>query len=297
MLSMASGSPEEGDNKPKKMPSPGRLTRLFKSLGQKQIQTNRIEKGVEGRAANAFAQAIADAARENDEDVGEDGEKGDGDEETENRSSTKFSFTSMLQKKRARIASKGAWNVMRSDIVQNGRKHLEAELLANSDNPNLSMVVKLGHTCLDPKHHSSDAAYSGALLFEWAHFRGFELNFSEKALLARAHAEIWQSRGLAAEDFHLHRARILYDETLKEDPERFQDSLTWLDCVRVLLASGASEEALNTLQYMITTEGDRPIGSSTWALPSRPRGCTMRLRTICSRPPAAAPLASSTSLI
>ena len=255
MLSMSMGSPEEDSKKPKKMPSPSRLTRLFQSISRLQIDKNRVENGTEGKAASAFALAIAEAAHEKDEEADPNGENENEYGKANNK--TKLSFTSMLQKKRAKIASKGAWSVMRLDIRESSRKHLEAELLANSDNPNLSMVVKLGHICLDKKHHSSDAAYSGALLFEWAHFRGFELNLSEKALLARAHAEIWQSRGLAAEEFHLHRARVLYDETLQEDPERFTDSLTWLDCVRVLLASGATEEALSMLQYMITTfEGD-----------------------------------------
>jgi tetratricopeptide (TPR) repeat protein len=149
---------------------------------------------------------------------------------------------------------------MRRDISQNGRKHLEAELMANADNPDLSMVIKLGHTCLDKPHHNSDAAYSGALLFEWAHFRGFDLNLQEKALLARAHAEVWQSRGLAAEDFHLDRARLLYDETLRANPDLIEDSTTWLDFARVLLASGAAEEAIGVFQHMLVTfEGDPEI--------------------------------------
>ena len=150
MLSMSMRSPEEDSKKPKKMPSPSRLTRLFQSISRLQIDKNRVENGTEGKAASAFALAIMKAAHEKDEEADPNGENENEYGKANNK--TKLSFTSMLQKKRAKIASKGAWSVMRLDIRESSRKHLEAELLANSDNPNLSMVVKLGHICLDKKH-------------------------------------------------------------------------------------------------------------------------------------------------
>ena len=68
------------------------------------------------------------------------------------------------------------------------------------------------------------SAYSGTLLFEWAVFRGFELTPREKVQLAKAHAEVWLARGLAAERFHLEQAKRLFDEALTGSEEMADDS-------------------------------------------------------------------------
>ena len=51
------GSPSSKSSPPKdkKLPSPGRLSRMFQSVGRKQIAINNVDNGGKDRAANAFA--------------------------------------------------------------------------------------------------------------------------------------------------------------------------------------------------------------------------------------------------
>ena len=106
---------------------------------------------------------------------------------------------------------KTTWKTMRGMVAFDGRAHLERTLRETVTDPDLNVVVKLAHTLIDSRHHSSAAAYSGALLMEWAAFRGFQLTTAEQRVLARAHAEVWLSRGIAGENYNLERAKSHYE--------------------------------------------------------------------------------------
>jgi hypothetical protein len=89
MLStVAGGSPSGKSSPPKKekLPSPGRLTKMFQNLGKKQIAVNNMEKGDgKNKAANAFAAAINEAAKMDVDEMKPDSE-GPQDEETKRKS-------------------------------------------------------------------------------------------------------------------------------------------------------------------------------------------------------------------
>lgn len=152
----------------------------------------------------------------------------------------------------------GLWNAMRKEVHIMGRVALEAKLREEIDNPDLNHAVKLAHALIDGKHHSSAAAYSGALLMEWAVFRGFVLSPSETRLLAAAHAEIWASRGLAAENYNLLRARVLYEQALKS-VENLLDATLWIEYSRVLTYFGDFQKAAVVMQQVISAFDDDPL--------------------------------------
>ncbi len=226
-----------------KVTSPGTMKRLFKSSAFAVLGFGRKLK-LEEEEKNGEETEV-----DEDEEYEEKIRKQKAEEELQRVQS----MSKILTKSR-----KSGWNFMKTNVAAKGRKHLEAEIRASMDSPELSIIAKLAHTCLDKPHHSSAAAYDGALLMEWAERRQFELDDDEKLLLAKAHAEVWLSRGLNAEAVHLHRANQLYSEVLGqidlsvEDPDiaETQDAAVWLSYARVLQNLGARKEALEKLKYM-----------------------------------------------
>lgn len=146
----------------------------------------------------------------------------------------------------------GAWNTMRKEVQIIGRAALEAKLRDSIDNPDLNVVIKLAHSLIDSKHHSSAAAYAGALLMEWAIYRGFVLSPHEVRLLASAHAEVWLSRGMAAENYNLMRARMLYEQALMSF-EHLMDATLWIEYSRVLMYHGEFEKAAGVMKQVNAT--------------------------------------------
>ncbi len=65
------------------------------------------------------------------------------------------------------------------------------------------------------------------MLLEWAYMRGVDYSAKEARIIARAHLEVWFWQGVAAEPFHLHRGRELYEVVLKV-PELAQDPAVWI---------------------------------------------------------------------
>lgn len=159
------------------------------------------------------------------------------------------------------VQNSKVWNIMRSRVSLQGRPELERALRMTIHDPDMNVVVKLAHALIDSKHHSSSAAYAGALLMEWAIYRGFQCTPEEERLLGSAHAEVWLSRGMAAERYHLERAKALYESAINSATEH-ADASMWVEYSRVLSYYGETEAAANILRQTIANFDDDPDLSS-----------------------------------
>jgi len=236
---------DKGGEVEKKATSPGTIRRLWASA------TN-------GFASKAKAADVKDVAKKLDfEDDADEATSYEAAEKSRLAGKAQETFNRIEQKSKLVKSRPGGWDVVRKDVPEKRRKFLESELRLSGANPSLSHIMALAHGCLDAKHHTSDATFSGALLMEWAVFRGFEPTAAEQIQLARAHSEIWLSRGLAAERYHLERAKVLFDAVLKPTEEWMQTAAPWLDYARVLQNMGNRKAAIGILQHIVTTfEGD-----------------------------------------
>jgi len=230
----------------KKVTSPGTLRRLWSSASS----------GFIDKAKAAEAKEVAKKLEFDDTD-GDDTSSYEATEKTRKAGKAQETFDRIEAKSKLVRARVGGWDVMKKDVTEKRRKFLEEELRLNNENPSLAHVMSLAHCLLDAPHHTSDAAYSGAMLMEWAIFRGYEPSDAEQLSLARAHSEIWLARGLAAERYHLERSKVLFDSVLKPTDEWMESSAPWLEYARVLQNMGNRKAAIGILQHIVTTfEGD-----------------------------------------
>jgi len=153
---------------------------------------------------------------------------------------------------------KTTWKSMRNKVTLDGRVSLERNLRDNISDPDLNVVMKLAHNLIDSKHHSSAAAWSGALLMEWAVYRGFQLTPAEQHLLGKAHAEVWISRGMGGEQYNLDRAKSLYEACINSQQQEITDAALWVEYSRVLAYHGDRETSASILKQVITTFAEDP---------------------------------------
>ena len=240
------GGDNHGDGN-KKQTSPGTILRLWNNAITGLTSKQKSEAVKEVTKKLDFEDDLEDTAHETEE---------------KRRSADKAAETFQRLQERSKVIMNrpGGWDNMRKNVNESRRKYLEEELRMNSENPSLAHVVKLAHNCLESKHHTSDAAYSGALLMEWAIFRGFQVTPAEMVLLARAHAEVWLARGMAAERYHLERAKVLFEGVLRPTEEFMESAVPWIDYARVLQNMGNRKAAIGILQHVVTSfEGDPEI--------------------------------------
>eukprot|EP01038_Epipyxis_sp_PR26KG_P009292 gene9292-12520_t len=107
-----------------------------------------------------------------------------------------------------------------------------------------------------------ESLYVGAVLAEFAILKGYSINFKQMILLAKSHHEIWYRRGVAAEEYHLLRARALFEKYFSGVDPSVVNSGMHLDYCRVLMFLGDHEAAAIEILYIINTyENDPDIAS------------------------------------
>lgn len=106
---------------------------------------------------------------------------------------------------------------------------------------------------LEAGARENTSLYYGILLKEWLCRRGRQLTVVELLLVAQGHLRIWLRNGVSAEEFHLHRARALFEQYLEATGSANQDAKLWLDYCRVLMFLGDNAKAKGVLQMMVST--------------------------------------------
>jgi tetratricopeptide (TPR) repeat protein len=129
-----------------------------------------------------------------------------------------------------------------------GRDNMEREILSDPDDPDLSVIAKLGMSFINGRFGLA-VTRAGCLLMEWAYLRGLEFNYKEKRIVAKSHWNVWQEQGLAAEYYHLKRSKELYDQIIYL-PEYKHDTAVHIEYLHVLMALG-SRTACDAAQYLL----------------------------------------------
>ena len=148
------------------------------------------------------------------------------------------------------------WKILKDTLGHISRDDMEEKLRANVDNPDLHIVIRLGHTILEEslgtafKCQSSSNLFIGTVLCEWAIANGITINEEEELPLAKAHCEIWKGNAISADPYNLARSLELY-EKLSKHFINAGNHVTMTDFSKVLQYAGMVDKAWEIFGKML----------------------------------------------